>query len=178
MLTASDLAHALGARRTGSRWMARCPAHQDPHPSLSIREQGGHILVHCFTGCRQEAVIDALRALGLWPRWERKDGHPRPPRDPDRWADLERAEYWRMAARILTDQLLEELPLEDPARRALTSLACTFRDPSPDVLLVCYRDWRANDAPLTAGLVRSGRLLNARLQRFLAEFIVSEDFAR
>jgi hypothetical protein len=177
MLTA-DLAHALGARRTGSRWMARCPAHQDKNPSLSIQEQSDRILLHCFAGCRQEAVIDALRERGLWPQRETKDRHPRAPRDPDRWADLERAGYWMLAARILADQLLEEIPLEDPARRALTSLACTLRDPSPDVLLNCYRDWRAHHAELTAGLVRAGRLLNARLQRRLAEFIVSGEFAR
>jgi len=174
MLRATELAAALGARRAGaSRWMARCPAHQDKSPSLSIREQGGRTLIHCFSGCDQEAVIDALRELGLWPRRERTDGSPRGPRDPDRSADLERAVYWRMAAQPLADQLLEELPLEDSARRDLTSLARALRDPSPDVLLGAYRSCRFTNALITAGLVRSGRLRNARMQRGLAEFIVS-----
>lgn len=60
------LTHALEARRSGSAWMARCPAHEDSNPSLSIREVDGKILLHCHGGCRQGAVIDALKARGLW----------------------------------------------------------------------------------------------------------------
>jgi hypothetical protein len=43
-----------------------CPAHNDEHPSLSVDERDGQILVHCFAGCSQYAVIDGLRAHGLW----------------------------------------------------------------------------------------------------------------
>lgn len=47
-----------------------CPAHdparQDKTPSLSITEKD-KILVHCFNGCSQEAVIDALKEKGIWP---------------------------------------------------------------------------------------------------------------
>lgn len=50
-----------GVRRSGSGWMARCPAHADRSPSLSIREAGGRILIHCFAGCSIEAVCDALQ---------------------------------------------------------------------------------------------------------------------
>ena len=70
-MTAEAIAQALQARRTGpGRWMARCPAHDDRTPSLSIAERNGTLLVHCFAGCRQADVIEALRARGLWP--ERK----------------------------------------------------------------------------------------------------------
>jgi hypothetical protein len=70
-MTAEAIAQALQARRTGpGRWMARCPAHDDRTPSLSIAERNGSVLVHCFAGCRQAEVIAALRARGLWP--ERK----------------------------------------------------------------------------------------------------------
>jgi hypothetical protein len=70
-MTAEAIAQALQARRTGpGRWMARCPAHDDRTPSLSIAERNGSVLVHCFAGCRQSEVIEALRARGLWP--ERK----------------------------------------------------------------------------------------------------------
>jgi putative DNA primase/helicase len=55
----------LGAKRVGSGWMARCPAHDDRVPSLSIRTtQSGEALVHCFAGCSQARVVAALRALG------------------------------------------------------------------------------------------------------------------
>jgi hypothetical protein len=45
------------------RWLARCPAHQDKSPSLSIRElDDGRVLVHDFGGCE---VGDVLAAVGL-----------------------------------------------------------------------------------------------------------------
>jgi hypothetical protein len=47
--------------------MARCPAHDDSTPSLSIREtRDGTLLVHCHAGCEQSAVIAALQDRGLW----------------------------------------------------------------------------------------------------------------
>jgi len=58
------LARLDKARRTGAgRWIARCPAHDDRTPSLSIRElDDGRILLHCFSGC---SVHDVLSAVGL-----------------------------------------------------------------------------------------------------------------
>jgi hypothetical protein len=46
--------------------MAKCPAHDDHDPSLSIREVDGKVLFHCHAGCAQGDVIDALKARGLW----------------------------------------------------------------------------------------------------------------
>ena len=61
------LARALCARRLGSGWMARCPAHDDREPSLSVREgEDGRVLVRCHAGCDQRRVIEALRSRGLW----------------------------------------------------------------------------------------------------------------
>ena len=53
-----------GVRETGpSRWIARCPSHDDRSPSLSIRElDDGRILLHDFGGCH---VSDVLSALGM-----------------------------------------------------------------------------------------------------------------
>ena len=53
-----------GVRKTGDgRWIARCPAHQDRGPSLSLRElPDGRLLLHCFAGC---PVADVLGAVGL-----------------------------------------------------------------------------------------------------------------
>lgn len=42
------------------RWIARCPAHEDQSPSLSIREADGKILLYCFSGCRTEKIVAAL----------------------------------------------------------------------------------------------------------------------
>ena len=50
----------LDLRRNGNGWMARCPAHEDRSPSLSIRKESGKILLHCFGGCSIEAICAAL----------------------------------------------------------------------------------------------------------------------
>src|SRR5436190_16462574 len=72
--TAAELARALGGRQTGSTWMARCPAHDDSTPSLSICDGvGGKPLVFCFAGCTWERVITALRHRGLWPTGHQRD---------------------------------------------------------------------------------------------------------
>jgi len=63
---ADSIGKALRGRKTGSGWLCRCPAHDDRTPSLSVTDKDGRVLVHCLTGCRQDAVIDALRAKGLW----------------------------------------------------------------------------------------------------------------
>ncbi len=58
----------LGGQRTKeNEVMVHCCAHDDPNPSLSITDQGGKLLVKCFAGCDQAAVIEALKARSLWP---------------------------------------------------------------------------------------------------------------
>jgi hypothetical protein len=65
--TAADIAKILNARKCGGSWMALCPAHKEKTPSLAIREsKDGKPLVHCFGGCPQDYVIDALRKRGAW----------------------------------------------------------------------------------------------------------------
>jgi putative DNA primase/helicase len=65
-LSAAEIAAALDGNPSGDGWVARCPAHDDRTPSLSISEHAGRILVRCFAGCSQTAVITALRERGLW----------------------------------------------------------------------------------------------------------------
>ncbi len=51
-------------KQTGSnQWTARCPAHEDRSPSLSIRElEDGRILCYCFAGC---GAANVMQAIGL-----------------------------------------------------------------------------------------------------------------
>ncbi len=45
------------------KWQARCPAHEDRDPSLSISEApDGRVLVKCFGGC---GALDVITAVGL-----------------------------------------------------------------------------------------------------------------
>ena len=51
------------ASRSGAGWKARCPAHDDRNPSLSIHEaENGNVLLKCHAGCTTPAVV---RAIGL-----------------------------------------------------------------------------------------------------------------
>lgn len=63
-MTATELINnLLQARPVGDgRWMARCPAHNDRSPSLSIRtgRDGRRVLLRCWAGCRTECVLEKL----------------------------------------------------------------------------------------------------------------------
>jgi hypothetical protein len=48
-------------KRSGTGWQARCPAHEDREPSLSVAAgDKGRVLLHCHAGCSLEAVLGAL----------------------------------------------------------------------------------------------------------------------
>ena len=53
---------SVRANRNGT-WLARCPAHDDRSPSLSIATgDDGKVLLHCFAGC---GAADVVEAIGL-----------------------------------------------------------------------------------------------------------------
>jgi len=56
-LTAAEIATTLGGKKLGSGWLARCPAHDDKEPSLSLSDARGKVLVHCHAGCEQSTTL-------------------------------------------------------------------------------------------------------------------------
>ena len=49
-------------KQNGKGWSARCPAHDDKNPSLSISTgDDGRVLLHCFADCSPEAVCGSMR---------------------------------------------------------------------------------------------------------------------
>lgn len=63
MTYARELTGQLGGKWLRSYGVARCPAHDDRDPSLSIRDgRDGRLLLHCHAGCR---FADIAAALGL-----------------------------------------------------------------------------------------------------------------
>ena len=85
------LARLEGVRRVGRGFVARCPAHPDKNPSLSLGVGAdGRVLLKCFAGCDLDAILDALglEVRDLFPgepdrwRWSRAPKLPPPRREP------------------------------------------------------------------------------------------------
>ena len=63
---AETLTRELGGRWYGTYGVARCPAHDDKNPSLSLSNgNDGLLLAKCHAGCTFQAIIEALRHLGF-----------------------------------------------------------------------------------------------------------------
>ena len=67
-MTAETIAKALGGRKRGAAWMARCPAHDDREPSLSIslapRRQGARALPCRLRSARRDRRASGARRMG------------------------------------------------------------------------------------------------------------------
>lgn len=62
---ARKIVETMGGTWSRSRGMCCCPAHADRTPSLSITLGKRAILVHCFAGCTNEAVMQAMAKDGV-----------------------------------------------------------------------------------------------------------------
>ncbi|MFC2172898.1 hypothetical protein ACFLU6_09750, partial [Acidobacteriota bacterium] len=54
------LSRLQGVKKAGDGFLARCPAHDDHDPSLSVSNGDGKILIHCQAECPIENVLAAL----------------------------------------------------------------------------------------------------------------------
>lgn len=60
------LAALPGSESRNGFHVARCPAHDDHTPSLSVSEgDDGRVLLNCFAGCDQDRVLAALEEKGI-----------------------------------------------------------------------------------------------------------------
>jgi len=196
-MTAEQIARALGGHKSGRSWMARCPAHQDKTPSLSISDRDGKVLVHCFTGCSQDEVIAGLRARGLWPDPKQQpQAQTQATREQRQFEALVKrhlvdAWLWRRAAIAYSEDLMDSLKaaLSDP------EFAHSFTDPRFDDLGKITRWWRRieawrrmengelvaqyplckkHHAQLTAALVRAAHNLEVAELRALRKYLATE----
>jgi putative DNA primase/helicase len=61
----TEILESLHARRSGTGWIARCPAHEDKAPSLSLRvTETGRLLAYCHAGCSFRKIREALGLSG------------------------------------------------------------------------------------------------------------------
>ena len=60
-MTADILSRLTKVKKTGpDSWIACCPSHEDKSPSMTIRDTGGKVLLHCFAGCEPQSILDAI----------------------------------------------------------------------------------------------------------------------
>jgi len=119
------LSRLEGVKQTSSnQYMARCPAHDDHNPSLSVAVKDGRILIHCFAGCGADEVLANLD-LSLSDLFDKPLDHrgkPIPKRD--RWdarALLKTSLDESIVILIAANQVIKGLPLstEDHKRACL-----------------------------------------------------------
>jgi hypothetical protein len=102
----SVIAKLPGAKKTRKGWMARCPAHEDRKPSLSVSEgDDGRVLVKCHVGCPAVNIVSAMN-LTL------RDLMPAPsnvrPNKPILCTQAKLATDWTQEAKRFAQNLTEE----------------------------------------------------------------------
>ena len=148
------------AKPRGDNWQARCPAHEDHQPSLSIREgDDGRVLLKCFAGCPVEAIVAAL-GLTLADLFEpnvsryrlRLNGHEyRHVRQ--NLPSGEKKIRWEVDGKTgLNGTGVEELPLY--------GLACLADAPAGSTVYLCEGE-KAAQALIDAGLYAVGTVTGA-----------------
>ena len=77
MMADALLSRLDGVRRMGDRrWMAKCPVHDDRHPSLLVSEEAdGRVGIFCFAGCETTDILGSVGARwsDLFPPRKRTD---------------------------------------------------------------------------------------------------------
>jgi hypothetical protein len=94
------------------RFTARCPAHDDRGPSLSVSETDDKmLLIHCFAGCGAAEVVEAvgLQMSDLFPRDEyiQMRRYDKKPRENYR-ALIERARHAAILVNVFAAQIIKD----------------------------------------------------------------------
>ena len=149
-------------RRSGDdRAMARCPAHEDKTPSLSIRLTHDKVLLHDFAGCTPEAVCGAvgIEARELFaPDPDRWTPDPNQPRRPPK-AKQERAGGGEDADGGGEDDYTKYAK-DFIAAGEILAMAPAHEDPIPEDILPNLAAF--NEVSLLAGAPKMGKSTWAR----------------
>lgn len=157
-LSLDDVLAALdGVRKCGDGYVARCPAHHDRQPSLSVGlgDDGRTILLHCHAGCTFEQIRAALPLDG---RLTAADGGatpilaPPPPPAPPCGA-------WQLRADQFVAYSVHTLWTSD-GREALAGLRRRgFDDETLHEARVGYNPRLLQDNPIRWGMAESGTVV-------------------
>ena len=176
---ARKIVETLGGSWGGARGMCCCPAHADRTPSLSVTLGKRAVLFHCFAGCSNAAVIEALGSNGIAASYlfhGRGTIEPRRPREtgPDRNA----LRLWReaqviaggpaalylanrgLAARCCDLRFHPQMPLGPKnCVRFLPAMIAAVRNDAG--ILALHRTFLAPDEPCLANFERPRRALGS-----------------
>jgi hypothetical protein len=178
-------------RQRGKRQRGPCPIHRGKHDSFSVNPETG--LWRCWSVCGRGGDIIALEIAltgSPWPEAvaevERIVGRAlleRPATCSERRALAERrkrkqgemraAEFFRIAAASMAEQILEELPEAVPERFGPTQLLLSLGGAHGEALLALFRDYLAREPRLTAALVFAGERAWSRLCTRLASLVAT-----
>jgi hypothetical protein len=113
------------------RWLAKCPAHPDNSPSLSIRDADDRLLVHCFAGCEAHDIVAAV-GLTLGDLFAKPLEHSAPLRDRRHQhaacEALKVLSHESLVALIAAENIARGRPLSDEDRDRLTVAAVRIRN--------------------------------------------------
>ena len=159
-----------GITQNGEQWQARCPAHADREPSLSITEgSDGRVLLQCFGGCE---TGDIVQALGL----EMRDlfpPRPVPAQAQERVWEIKDVKGTVVALHHRLDkpnggkQVWWTLPDGSPGLGGLKVRdlplygAHLLPDSSPKTPIVCAEGEKASDALTALGILAVGTVTGA-----------------
>ncbi len=162
-MTLETIIERFSARRNGSGWMARCPAHEDAKASLSIGAgDDGRVLLKCFAGCTTEAIVAAigLTMADLFPEGER-GARPRLIHSNTRTLGVTLDTY--ASAKQLPASFLQGLGLSDVSYLSAPAVRIPYRDEQGQEVAVQFRlsmeggdrfRWKTGSKPFPYGLWR------------------------
>ncbi len=108
-----------------NEYMARCPAHNDRSPSLSVKDcDDGRILIHCFSGCSPDSIVSSLglTLADLMP--PKAVGHHYRPQAGLSLRDvLEGFQHEIIVAALIVDDLAKGRPCDQATEKRLFKLA-------------------------------------------------------
>jgi hypothetical protein len=138
-MTTDGMLRLLSAVRSrgADRWIARCPAHEDRSPSLTIRRTADRWLIRCWAGCPAEEIVAAigLSLADLYHlRYRRRD-----PLANRRRRASEGLESWR---RLEIRRLVEELRGRDAIIRAIDAVVAEGTITEDEALISLEYEYR------------------------------------
>ena len=147
-MTLEDFLSRLdGVLRSSRGYQARCPAHIDHSPSLSVRETDDErILIHCFSGCSVESICQAIgcRVADLFPNERRSSGNSGAAGSQPHRFDWQ-STAWRFQLHAFLLWLRAELVLEAARDLETSSWSDEERDKAMQAVANAYRDLERTD---------------------------------